>query len=439
MASGIAIAATLTGTNNGDTINGTGDADTIDGRGGGDTIDGRAGKDTIEGGDGRDTIRGGNDDDEIYGGNKQGSIADGGNVIEGESGNDTVRGGSGADELHGGDGVDILSAGPLEETAVDTVYGEAGNDTIFAANFPASRDVVHCGTGTDKVIADSLDEVSNSCEEVERIQEEEPEISDGIYQLVPDPNSECDLGEGSFTIGNDPETGERGVEVELGGQVSPENSAVQACVAKIDYETTVSAQGEVSAQSTNTRKYTGTKPSQGEIDEATSRAQQYAEEETATSSSRSGDVTAQYAWRTNTARVTLQTIDPIFLVTNETYGRNTWWNNGYDVDYYSRGKYCWPYQGRLSTWYVSYCPWGDWWYNYDSYRSWIGSDVGWTKYYNWDFGNDNQSTRVYHHIRIWGYQNGGYGYRYQYEDYGEFYWLLSPRVFASPVGNATGP
>jgi hypothetical protein len=43
-----------------------------------------------------------------------------------------------------------------------------------------------------------------------RVQEEEPQLADGTYELVPGPSSERNLGEGTVTIGNDPETGERG-------------------------------------------------------------------------------------------------------------------------------------------------------------------------------------------------------------------------------------
>ncbi len=111
----------------------------------------------VTGGPGADELLGGRDDDTLYGE-------------------------AGADTIEGGPGNDMISAGPMEEKDVDTVRGEEGNDTISVANRPASKDTVGCGQGdNDKVIADSLDVVSDSCEDVKRIPDEEPNLTDGTY------------------------------------------------------------------------------------------------------------------------------------------------------------------------------------------------------------------------------------------------------------------
>jgi hypothetical protein len=71
-------------------------------------------------------------------------------AIEGTSGDDTLTGTGEADTIKG--------------------YGGAGADDITSANSQASRDVVSCGGGTDKVVADSLDEVDKAtCENVQTV------------------------------------------------------------------------------------------------------------------------------------------------------------------------------------------------------------------------------------------------------------------------------
>ena len=63
---GVALAASMTGTNTANTLNGTVNADKIAGGGGNDTIDGKQGKDILFGDHGNsDTIIGGADEDFI--------------------------------------------------------------------------------------------------------------------------------------------------------------------------------------------------------------------------------------------------------------------------------------------------------------------------------------------------------------------------------------
>jgi hypothetical protein len=80
-------------------------------------------------------------------------------VILGLGGNDTILGGAGDDRIDGGSGNDVITGG----SGADRIFGGAGSDTINAAD--GERDVVDCGTGRDRVIADSFDKVVN-CEVV---------------------------------------------------------------------------------------------------------------------------------------------------------------------------------------------------------------------------------------------------------------------------------
>jgi Ca2+-binding RTX toxin-like protein len=81
-------------------------------------------------------------------------------VINGLPGNDTLLGGAGYDHIFGGRGNDVITGG----SGADVLEGGPGSDTIYAAD--GERDVVDCGAGRDRVIADSFDIVSN-CEVVD--------------------------------------------------------------------------------------------------------------------------------------------------------------------------------------------------------------------------------------------------------------------------------
>ncbi|NHA70104.1 peptidoglycan DD-metalloendopeptidase family protein [Phycicoccus flavus] len=103
LGTGIASAATLSGTGGNDTIHGTAGADTIKGFGGADNL---------YGGDGADVIEGGNGPDHVVGGN----------------GPDDVNGGPGVDEIYGLDGNDVLRA---RDDYADKVYCGTGNDVAY--------------------------------------------------------------------------------------------------------------------------------------------------------------------------------------------------------------------------------------------------------------------------------------------------------------------
>ncbi len=83
-------------------------------------------------------------------------------LLLGLGGNDTLHGGAGDDHLLGGDGADSITGGPGQ----DTIEGGRGADLIQAAD--RQRDVVRCGPGRDRVIADKIDRVARDCEVVRR-------------------------------------------------------------------------------------------------------------------------------------------------------------------------------------------------------------------------------------------------------------------------------
>jgi Ca2+-binding RTX toxin-like protein len=109
-----------------------------------DRINAGDGDDTIFAGEGNDTIFAGSGDDQVYGG-------DGFETIDGGEGDDSIFGGFGQELVYGGDGDDYIDtrgpnplpdidypglyAADLDPTDdLDTVYGGAGNDTIFTGD-----------------------------------------------------------------------------------------------------------------------------------------------------------------------------------------------------------------------------------------------------------------------------------------------------------------
>ena len=86
----------------------------------------------------------------------------GADVLRGRGGNDILRGKAGNDRLDGGRGADTILGGP----GTDRLEGGAGDDRVLTRD--GKRDVVVCGPGRDRVIADRADRVSRSCERVAR-------------------------------------------------------------------------------------------------------------------------------------------------------------------------------------------------------------------------------------------------------------------------------
>jgi len=183
--------------------------DFLRGFGGNDRIDGLSGNDKILGGSGGDNIFGGMGNDTLRGGSGVDMLAGykGRDRIYGDNGNDGISGWSGDDSLYGGAGNDRIVAG----SGNDTVYGGAGDDSIWGVNngdvhgnndlsgdtldggkgndsiksADGERDLIICGEGTDKVIADELDTVTEDCEEVHRVKStkyKELDLKAGKYQ-----------------------------------------------------------------------------------------------------------------------------------------------------------------------------------------------------------------------------------------------------------------
>jgi len=107
-----------------------------------------------------ETLTGDNRDNRLIGSNQRDSISGGG-------GEDLIKGLRSRDSLNGGADRDHIYAGPRDEQARDTVVAAGGNDFVNVFNRPAAKDVVNCGHGRDRVVADSKD-VLTGCERVRR-------------------------------------------------------------------------------------------------------------------------------------------------------------------------------------------------------------------------------------------------------------------------------
>jgi Ca2+-binding RTX toxin-like protein len=158
LTSGVAWAVNKVGTNGPDTLRGTNRADNLLGRGGNDDIFGLAGSDNLLGGAGKDVILGGNERFRLSGGDLK---------LVGGSGKDWVIAGTGSDNVLGGRGNDLLVDDGLREFSEDKLSGGPGNDVIDVFHHPAAaEDVIVCGSGFDRVIADRADLVAPDCEKV---------------------------------------------------------------------------------------------------------------------------------------------------------------------------------------------------------------------------------------------------------------------------------
>jgi uncharacterized repeat protein (TIGR01451 family) len=116
-------AATIEGTDAGETLTGTEGKDVILARGGDDQINAGDGKDLICAGDGNDLTRSG-------GGNDFAKGQGGSDTAKGQGGGDTLKGNRGGDDLTGGSGNDLLAGGKGR----DRCKGGAGSDTLRSCN-----------------------------------------------------------------------------------------------------------------------------------------------------------------------------------------------------------------------------------------------------------------------------------------------------------------
>src|SRR5215213_1919224 len=157
VASGLALAVNKVGTDGRDFLKGTDKADNLLGNDANDLIFGLAGNDNLLGGSGKDIVQGGT----LYrslGGSKN---------VAGGNGNDVVLGGKGSDKVMGQEGNDYLSDGEFENAVQDDLFGGTGNDVLDLINKTGvKKDVVACGSGFDRVLADREDTVAADCERV---------------------------------------------------------------------------------------------------------------------------------------------------------------------------------------------------------------------------------------------------------------------------------
>jgi hypothetical protein len=150
-------------------VNGTSASETLSAASSSSRMLGLEGDDRISGSPGADCIDGGPGNDRIAG------LA-GADTLDGAAGNDLLTGGTGADVLTGGLGTDKLSGGPGAdrlsdvpkryedvslEAALNRLSAGPGPDRIDTAN--GRRDIVHCGAGRDRAVADRDDRLAG-CE-----------------------------------------------------------------------------------------------------------------------------------------------------------------------------------------------------------------------------------------------------------------------------------
>ncbi len=75
--------------------------------------------------------------------------------------------GNGSDTVTGGNGIDYVADGDIvDDTAEDNVSAGAGNDGVQVANVTATEDIVTCGGGFERVLADRKDVLADDCERV---------------------------------------------------------------------------------------------------------------------------------------------------------------------------------------------------------------------------------------------------------------------------------
>ncbi|SHE54165.1 Ca2+-binding protein, RTX toxin-related [Loktanella atrilutea] len=137
-------------------------------------------RDVVYGGAGNDTITTGDDADSVYGGAGNDYIDAGidNDFVQGGAGNDTIIGGQGEDIIEGNDGDDLIYGGletdildipdaydPAPNDNRDTIYGGAGNDTIYgrddndSINGGAGDDLIYGGVDDDKILGDGGDDI----------------------------------------------------------------------------------------------------------------------------------------------------------------------------------------------------------------------------------------------------------------------------------------
>ena len=163
LASGVAWAVNKVGTNGPDTLRGTNGNDNLSGKGGNnDKLFSLNGRDNLLGGAGKDCLLCATRQFRGFAGDKN---------LLGGPGNDYVLGGKGSESVVGGEGNDLLSDPGDREFSKDRYSGGPGNEVIDVVHFRGASDRVVCGSGFDRVVADSNDVVAPDCEKVVVIRE----------------------------------------------------------------------------------------------------------------------------------------------------------------------------------------------------------------------------------------------------------------------------
>ena len=151
--------------------------------GGEKTLVGGPGNDGVQAGIGSSNLLGGPGDDYVHGDNGSDRA-----VVGGE-GKDLVDGANGSDRMMRGRGGDWLFDGSLDEASKDDVIsGGEGDDVILGNHASAVRDIVSCGGGFDRVLADSKDAVADACERVRVVHGSEAEVTEqeqAFFESVP--------------------------------------------------------------------------------------------------------------------------------------------------------------------------------------------------------------------------------------------------------------
>jgi hypothetical protein len=153
-------------------------ADRLDGGPGSDVLQGDGAADVLIGGDDFDTVTyyeftpSTEDDPAVFvsldGRANDGQAGEGDDVradvedVDGSEGPDTVTGDAGPNVLTARQGADTLDPGDGEDQV------DAGRDDDTVTTRDGFADRVTCGSGTDRALADTLDQVSGDCERVER-------------------------------------------------------------------------------------------------------------------------------------------------------------------------------------------------------------------------------------------------------------------------------
>jgi hypothetical protein len=156
VAGGVALAVNKIGTNGPDTLRGTNGDDTLIGNGGNDKLFSLNGRDNLLGGPGKDCLLCVTEN-RFFAGDK---------TLVGGPGNDLVWAGKGSDTVVGGEGNDLLPDDGVSEFSKDRFSGGPGDDVIDVMHHRSARDLVVCGSGFDRVAANSKDAVAADCEKV---------------------------------------------------------------------------------------------------------------------------------------------------------------------------------------------------------------------------------------------------------------------------------